>query len=147
MTDTSRTFNILMLEHDADDRFITSSVLETFKHRVNIHFVSNPEDFLDYLNRDGNSVPDLIILDIMTPSGSGLQLLKDTKQDSRFGMIPLIVVSGTAYPQLVNECYSAGANTFFTKPVSDKETFDKITFVIEYWFKMAELPNCFTPIF
>ncbi len=40
------------------------------------------------------SSPDLICLDIMMPSKSGLSVYKDLRSDERLGSIPVIIVSG-----------------------------------------------------
>lgn len=57
--------------------------------------------------------PDVVLLDLHLPSGSGIQLLhaiKDAKLD-----IKAIVLTNYAFPQYRNKCLEAGAYAFLDK--------------------------------
>ncbi|MBW2263787.1 MAG: response regulator, partial [Deltaproteobacteria bacterium] len=47
-----------------------------------------------FLDEARKSPPDLICLDIMMPSKSGLSVYKDLRSEERLGGIPVIIVSG-----------------------------------------------------
>lgn len=62
--------------------------------------------------------PDLIILDIMMPGVSGLDILRYLRQRADSSKIPVVVVSARARPQDIAEGMAAGATVYLTKPVS-----------------------------
>lgn len=127
-----------MLEHDEDDRFITSSVLAGLSHNIAVDFVTTPEALFHHLAT--GPLPDIIILDFMLPSGSGLDVLKAIKSNDAYRHIPVLIASGSPHKDVVLECYRAGASSFFEKPSNDRDTSEKIKVVMDYWFGMAELP-------
>lgn len=61
--------------------------------------------------------PDLILLDIMMPELSGIQLCKMLKSDSGLQHIPVIMVTAMSDEESKRDSLSAGAQDFLTKPV------------------------------
>lgn len=59
--------------------------------------------------------PDLVVLDLRMPEGSGISLLKAVKKID--AAIPVIVLTNFAYPQYRQECRAAGADYFFDKSI------------------------------
>lgn len=57
--------------------------------------------------------PELVILDIRMPGGSGIEVLKSIKKD-RPG-IKVIVFTNYPYPQYRKKCMDLGADFFFAK--------------------------------
>jgi CheY-like chemotaxis protein len=58
--------------------------------------------------------PDLVILDVMMPGRSGLDVLGEIREDPAFAGIPVIVV--TAWDHMQPDAVAAGADRFFLKP-------------------------------
>jgi len=61
--------------------------------------------------------PDVVILDINMPGGTGIEALKRLKSSLRTALIPVIVVSGVADPGLPETVRALGAETFLGKPL------------------------------
>jgi CheY-like chemotaxis protein len=61
--------------------------------------------------------PDLILLDIMMPEVSGLEILRQMRQDPALAGIPVIVISAKSMPTDIKNGMEAGASTYLTKPV------------------------------
>ena len=57
--------------------------------------------------------PDVVILDMQMPGGSGLDVLKSMKQDKVSSTV--IVLTNFAYPQYRKRCLQNGAEFFFDK--------------------------------
>jgi CheY-like chemotaxis protein len=133
---------ILMLEHDEDDRYITQAVFDENQYHVNLHFVASRDDFWSYLKSvptPTTSVPSLILLNYHTGAGTAVELLTELKRDNRLQHIPVVVLSGSVKPDIVKECYQAGASSFIQKPSSSQSTSEKISNFIRYWFETVEL--------
>lgn len=62
--------------------------------------------------------PDIVILDVMMPDVSGLEVLKFMRRDPTLSNIPVIVVSAKSMPGDIKTGLEAGASVYLTKPVS-----------------------------
>lgn len=62
-------------------------------------------------------IPDVVILDIMMPEISGLDILHQMRQDPALANIPVVVVSAKSMPADIKNGMEAGASTYLTKPV------------------------------
>lgn len=62
--------------------------------------------------------PDAVILDLMMPDLSGLDVLRILRQDPDLKDIPVIVVSAKGLPEDVQTGLDTGASVYLTKPVS-----------------------------
>lgn len=62
--------------------------------------------------------PDAIVLDIMMPDVSGLEVMGFIRRDPRLAKIPVIVVSAKSLPSDIKTGLDAGASMYLTKPVA-----------------------------
>lgn len=71
--------------------------------------------------------PQLILLDIMLPDMSGLDVMKAVKAlGASYQSIPIIILSGKDSPQDKDTAISNGANDFLTKPFHDEDLIAKV---------------------
>jgi len=63
------------------------------------------------------SRPDVLILDVMMPDVSGLELLRFIRRDPGLSGLPVIVVSAKVLPADIKTGLDAGASLYLTKPV------------------------------
>lgn len=61
--------------------------------------------------------PDIVISDLRLPDSDGVETVKRIK--GCVGDVPIIVFSGSASPDIVQECYKEGIARYLTKPLSD----------------------------
>jgi DNA-binding NarL/FixJ family response regulator len=59
------------------------------------------------------SQPDVLILDIQMPGGSGIELLQQVKKKTPSPLV--MMMTGNAFPQYRRRCLQAGADYFFDK--------------------------------
>ncbi len=62
--------------------------------------------------------PSVILLDIMMPDVSGLEVLRFVRRDPSLAHIPVVVISAKSLPADVKTGIDAGASIYLTKPVS-----------------------------
>ncbi|MDF2551440.1 MAG: response regulator [Chryseobacterium sp.] len=75
-------------------------------------------------NRDKSSVPDLFILDVMLPDGSGTDICNQLKSDSETAALPVIIIS--AHAKADNVTNACNADAFISKPFDIDEVILKI---------------------
>jgi len=61
--------------------------------------------------------PDVVLLDLMMPDVSGLDVLRYIRHDPRLKDIPVIILSARCTPSEIQSGLDAGADLFLTKPV------------------------------
>jgi len=62
--------------------------------------------------------PAVVLLDVMMPDLSGLDVLRFMRRDPRLAGIPVIIVSAKGLPSDIKKGLEAGASLYLTKPVS-----------------------------
>ena len=61
-------------------------------------------------------LPDVLLLDLMLPGLSGLEVLGRLRADARTGRLPVLVLSAQARAEDRDEVFRRGANAFLAKP-------------------------------
>ena len=85
------------------------------------------------------NMPDIIICDIMMPEISGLDLCSTLKSDFRTSHIPIILLTAKTSLENKTEGYSAGADSYITKPFSISLLKSRVSNLLESRRKMAAL--------
>lgn len=75
-------------------------------------------DMIDALERKGEKLPDLILMDIVMPQMNGIDAMRRLKSHPVYEQIPVIMVSVKNDPKILTEAFEAGASDFILKPVS-----------------------------
>jgi CheY-like chemotaxis protein len=58
--------------------------------------------------------PDLIVLDVMLPGLSGIEVLDELRGDEELRSIPVVVITAWSHPEIVAQV--SGADRFVAKP-------------------------------
>lgn len=110
MTNTQKTVMIIEDETDAAEMFAEMMRVNGF--RVIKMFSSGPA-----ISLIAQEKPDLIILDVMMPDISGLEVVRYMRRDPALAKIPVIIVSAKSMPNDIKTGLEAGASMYLTKPV------------------------------
>jgi two-component system, NtrC family, response regulator AtoC len=115
MNNTAPTFPVRILI--AEDEPEIRDYLQLALQRPNflIDFAENGEELLNTLGQ-GESIPDLVILDVMMPCRDGISTLREIRKKEP--ALPIIMLSGASSTVNIVEAMKSGANNFLTKPIS-----------------------------
>lgn len=68
--------------------------------------------------------PDAILMDMIMPHVSGIEMLAQFKADRALRQIPFILVSGNCYSEVREEVIASGADGFLSKPVNIEQLYN-----------------------
>lgn len=102
-----------------DDEFINRELLVRLLNRNGYAATpaSGAEEALDWISRESF---DLVLLDVIMPTMSGLECLKSIRRKFSVSDLPVIMVTGEHDRERVLEAFRSGANDYINKPI-DRE--------------------------
>src|SRR5687768_2367704 len=62
--------------------------------------------------------PDLVLLDLMMPGPSGLEVLRDMRADAQLASVPVIILTADGKAESACQALADGASRFMVKPFS-----------------------------
>ena len=103
---------VIVVEDEADAAEMFAEMMRVNGFRVVKSFSSGPA-----INMIADEMPDVVILDVMMPDISGLEVLKYMRREPHLAKIPVIVISAKSMPSDIKTGMDAGASVYLTKPV------------------------------
>jgi DNA-binding response OmpR family regulator len=86
--------------------------------------------------------PDLIILDLMLPSISGVEVIREIRNEPDFSGVPIIVFSNTYLTNLIQEAWRAGASKCLSKAnCTPKDLIDVVRLTVGASGPVAQAPS------
>lgn len=101
-------------------------------------------DFLfgtgEFLGRNINNKPKVILLDLKMPRIDGIEVLKEIKSNEITNKIPVVVLTSSKEHPDIDICYKLGVNSYIVKPV-EFESFSKAVAELGmYWILFNQPP-------
>jgi DNA-binding response OmpR family regulator len=100
---------------DDDPRLSAALQFRLEQAGYEVHSARSGRDFFGQLEM---LRPDLILLDLMMPDMSGLEVLEYLQSDPDLSGIPVLVVTAWGHAAVQSRCLELGAKGFFSKPFS-----------------------------
>ena len=114
---------MLVVDDEAEVRDLVQYTLEDYDLRS----ASNGDEALSEV---AANLPDVVILDIMMPGTTGLQVLELWRADPVTAQLPVILLSAKAQETDVDRGFQLGADDYVTKPFSPMELARRVDAVI-----------------
>lgn len=112
--------NILIVE-DTETAATALEIALTSLPGVSVVRVQDGLRALEYLAPETGHSVDAVVTDLDMPFLDGLELIRRLRQQERFAVLPIVVVSGDNNPQASAIALSLGADAYFAKPWSARE--------------------------
>jgi CheY-like chemotaxis protein len=112
---------VLVVDDDQFQRQISGQILESEGYQVK--YAGNGGEALSMLSK---MRPDLILMDMMMPDMTGLEVIERIKSEPSLATVPIIMVTGKAEREVVLGSVKLGAADFIAKPVDRTKLLAKI---------------------
>ena len=118
----SRMTQILVIEDDPTQRMLTAAVLRSAGYEV-----AESVDGIEGLQMARQSVPDLVVCDVMMPGLNGYQVADALKKEPALATVPVILLTAMADRTHVRAGMVSGADDYLFKPFRATELRQSVT--------------------
>jgi CheY-like chemotaxis protein len=134
---------ILLVEDRLIDVDLTKRAFARRRLLNPIEVARDGEEALAYVARwdAGETPPLFILLDLKLPKISGLDVLRQLKQHSKYSSIPVVVLTTSVEDQDIEEAYRLGCNSYIVKPVEFDKFMEVASQVEIYWCAINKTPR------
>jgi len=116
----NKIINILLVEDNEGDIFLTKEAFADGKIRNKISVVRNGVEAIDFLNKANvykNALtPDIVLMDLNLPKKNGQEVLKYIRENNALNKLPVIMLTTSSSENDKHEAYKNSATFYLTKP-------------------------------
>ncbi len=138
---------IMLVEDNPDDVTLTERAFKKARIANKLVVAKDGAEALEYFfgttsdGRDiGNTLPEVILLDLKLPKVDGLELLRQLRSNQRTKLLPVVVLTSSREEIDVTKSYQLGANSYIRKPVDFKQFVKAVQKLGLYWLVLNEPP-------
>ncbi|HOW98588.1 MAG TPA: response regulator [Kiritimatiellia bacterium] len=139
---------ILLVEDNPNDAELTLRALKKNNLANHIVHVADGAEALDFVfargafkDRDIETRPRVILLDLKLPKVNGLEVLRAVKGDEHTRTIPVVVLTSSREEQDMVESYRLGVNSYIVKPVDFDKFLESVRDLGLYWLLLNQPTN------
>ncbi|MFO8058619.1 MAG: TIGR02266 family protein [bacterium] len=117
---------------DKKDKILIADDMETFLRLEKMLLERSGYDIImaktggEAIKKIQMEKPSLVFLDMLMPDMNGDAVCRFVKTNKSLKDIPVIMVSTKSEPEYRDRCFQAGCDDYVTKPVTQRDLFDKI---------------------
>ena len=116
---------ILIVDDEKDWVRMLSTRLQHAGYQVGVAF-----DAIQAVTQTIDLKPDLLLLDLIMPAGSGIGVLENLRENVKAFNIPVIVITGISDKQTKEAAEKLGISGYFVKPVDMDKLIEKLKEVL-----------------
>lgn len=142
----SEQVEILLCEDNKRDADLTMRALKKKNLGNRIIWVKDGEEALDflfgrneYVGRNINNNPRVILLDLKMPKVGGLEVLREIRNNPKTKSIPVVVLTSSEEEKDIIQSYELGVNSYIVKPVDFVKFSESISEVGFYWMLLNKV--------
>jgi|HubBroStandDraft_6_1064221.scaffolds.fasta_scaffold1877912_1 CheY-like chemotaxis protein len=135
----NRLERILQVEDCPEDQMMTAEALSEVSPSIELRSVPNKDEAIAMLS-DPEWRPNVVLLDISLPGGSGFEVLQFIKAHPDLQSTPVIVFSSSKARQDIDKAYRLQANCYIAKPADFDGYLEVIASMTRFCVGCVELP-------
>ena len=116
---------VLIVDDNPDSIMVLRTILESKDFKV--LSASNGRDALSVME---TQIPDAVLLDVMMPELSGIDVLKRMRSNAATARVPVILVTAKGQDEDLLDGYQHGADYYITKPCTAKQLLYGLSMVL-----------------
>ncbi len=143
----TRQLDILLIEDNQDDIAYLEHLASKVREPIKLAVTTDGEEALDHLSRrrdgarrPGQTLPQLIFLDVGLPGIDGIEVLRRIKADPKLKEIPIVMLTGEEDERYIRDGQEARAHSHIAKPVSFRQFTWIVNSVRNYRRRIVRLP-------
>lgn len=118
--------SVLIVE---DEPFIIEALSYLLKNEGhNVTSYTDGDGCVEHIQKTN---PDLVILDMMLPNKSGMQILEELRSIDNLTQLPVLMLTAKGQRKDQSAAKKAGVSMFMTKPFSNKEIISNVQLLLE----------------
>ena len=94
-----------------------------------------------HAGRDRREVPALILLDLKLPKLSGIEVLRQVREDEHTRYVPVVILTSSSEEEDIVASLENGANSYVRKPVDFSRFVEQVQRLQVYWLLVHEMPQ------
>jgi two-component system, response regulator len=146
--DSTQALDILLVEDNPQDAELTVRALRRHNLANRLHIVEDGAAALDFLLQRGKEAsgdirlpPKVVLLDLKLPKVSGLEVLRELKNNDATRAVPVVVVTSSREDPDVKAAYALGANSYVVKPIDFDAFAEAMSRLGLYWLLVNQPPT------
>jgi two-component system, response regulator len=138
--------DILLADDSDDDAALALQALRRAAPDLRVLRVKDGDQALQFLFETGGFVgrprgmPRLVLLDLQMPRTDGLQTLRAIREQPVTRELPVVLMSSTSNPLIVECAHQLGASEYCIKPVDALSYCGEIARILEQWLPVPDTP-------
>ena len=139
-----RPMEILLVEDSLVDARLTIAALTRGQIQHRMTLIRDGEEAMEFLRRESKFAraprPDLILLDLLMPKKTGLELLAEVREDEQLKRIPIVILTSSEAEEDRLRCEMLNVDSYIIKPVDTDKFLQVVKDLRRYWLKDVILP-------
>ncbi len=140
----ARDKTILLVEDNENDALMTQRALKKSNILNKVVWAKDGAEALDFLFvkclGNGESLPQLVLLDLHMPKVDGIEVLRRIRADERICWLPVVIFTSSKEERDLIESYRLGVNSYTCKPISFDQFAPLVSTLGCYWLLINQGP-------
>ncbi|MEK6783377.1 MAG: response regulator [Bacteroidota bacterium] len=139
--------DVLLVEDRSEDAELALLALKKHNFVNVVNWVKDGEEALEYVFAEGRykdrnieSRPKLILLDLKMPKVDGIEVLRRIRADDRVKHIPVVVLTTSKEEQDITNAYNLHVNAYMLKPVEFHNFIEAVKTMGMFWVLLNQRP-------
>ena len=114
-----------------DDTEFNRTLITAMLRQAGFRRIQHAVDGIDALQKIGDELPDLVILDIVMPGLDGFEVCRHLRAEPRFSDLPVLVQTALSNTEDRNKAFQLGTTDLITKPIDRNELLARVRIHLE----------------